>query len=363
NSSDSDSGYTSKDSDDSESSDDNNKHQHAKKAKSSSSSRGSSRHPKSSRSSDTEPRIERMTIPTKKAESQDDPMKDLLLKFSEMQVTMAQLANRPPTLGRPDGTPQQPFPARRNSFSNGMRPPGLAFNNQEPNANRWNGPRKDAPPHQANSQSYENTYSNNYAGTGSNAIPVGTPPPSNPWHNHQPPPVNGPFTPGGGQYPPRPPLCLWCAGELGEPHWLSQCKDLQDAIAAGIVRKDYDGKLRYGTRFIPSRGHPRGMRAWIKEAEEQAKAEIRESNVRFSGEVKANSIEYEPPEIADEHGEYESGNIRVDEFEVNQTKRPRSATSTDQVPLKTRNTRNYRPRESLFEELGVPRAGDQPEKE
>ncbi|KAK4691280.1 hypothetical protein P7C70_g9387, partial [Phenoliferia sp. Uapishka_3] len=101
--------------------------------------------------------------------------------------------------------------------------------------------------------------------------------------------------------------------------------------------------------------------------EEQAQAQGRpqEPNVHFNTEIKTNSIEleYDPPEVAEDHCEYESGNVRVDEFEVNQTKRPRSAASTDNVPLKSRNNRNYRPRESLFEELGVPRAGEMSDKE
>ncbi|KAK4692875.1 hypothetical protein P7C70_g9041, partial [Phenoliferia sp. Uapishka_3] len=379
-------GISNSDASDSDSSEDGNRHRHTRKARSSGSTRGSTKYPKSSKSSDSEHPIERMKIPKKKPEPSEDSMKDLLMKFSEMQVTMAQLAQQPATQGLPNGTQQQPFPARRNSFGNGNRPPGPG----NPNTNQWNAPRREAPPHQANSQVYENNYANRYAGTGSNAIPVASTS-TNPWAGRLPaaqyqsnynsnyvgggtntvPPAPGSSNPWTNRQPPieepRTPICLWCAGEDGNPHWMNGCKDLQDALAAGAVRKDFDGKLRYGARFIPSRGNLRGMRGWVKSMEEMALAQARpqDTNVHFNTEVKTNSIEYEydPPEVAEDHCEYESGNIRVDEFEVNQTKRPRSATSTDNVPLKTRSNRNYRPRESLFEELGVPRAGEMSDKE
>ncbi|KAK4691465.1 hypothetical protein P7C70_g9343, partial [Phenoliferia sp. Uapishka_3] len=328
-----------------------------------------------------------MKIPKKKTDPSEDSMKDLLQKFSEMQVTMAQLARQPPTQGLPNGSPQQPFPARRNSFSNGIRPQGPNTSTQ--NGNQWNTPRREAPPHQTNSQFYENNYNSNYVGTGSNAIPVASTS-TNPWAGRQPtipttnyhnnyvgtnttttPAVPTSANPWANRQPPleetRTPTCIWCAGEDGNPHWMNACKDLQDALSAGVVRKDNEGKLRYGMRFIPSRGHHRGMRGWIKQMEEQIQSQTRpqEPSVHFNTEVRANSIEleYDPPEVAEDHLEFESGNVRVDEFEVNQTKRPRSAASTENVPSKSRSNRNYRPRESLFEELGVPRAGEMSDKE
>ncbi|KAK4690673.1 hypothetical protein P7C70_g9519, partial [Phenoliferia sp. Uapishka_3] len=268
-----------------------------------------------------------------------------------------------------------------------MGPPQGQPQNPNPNAGRWNAPRRDPPPHESNTAAYETTYHSNYAGTGSNAVPINQGP--NQWGNratnaplgNQAPPngnstqtagpsnqVNGPFTPNGGSFAPRLPSCLWCAGEDGDPHWLYGCADLTKAINDGIVRKDHEGKIRYGSRFIPGRGHPRGMRAWVREQEDLAREMIRESNerskerVRFGKDVQVNSIEYNPPEIED-HTEYESGNVRVDEYEVNQTKRPRSGTSTDVPPPKTRTPRLHRPHESLFEDLGTPRTTKPAEKE
>ncbi|KAK4698136.1 hypothetical protein P7C70_g8101, partial [Phenoliferia sp. Uapishka_3] len=309
-------------------------------------------------------------------------MKDLLLKFSELQVTVAQLANQAQN-GVLGGGQGPPF-VRRNSFGNGMRPPATPQTpgqNQSPNAGRWNAPRRDVPPHESNSAGYESTYYSNYTGTGANAIPVNTGSAHNQWGNRAsgtasggqdpvngnqasaPGPSNsvkGPFTPNGGSFAPRPPLCLWCAGEDGDPHWMYACPDLTKAINDGIVRRDNENKIRYGSRFIPGRGHPRGMRAWVREQEELARTEIREANerskerVRFGKEVQVNSIEYDPPEIED-HTEYESGHVRVDEYEVNQTKRPRSGTSTDVPPPKIRTPRAQRPLDNLFEDLGGPR--------
>ncbi|KAK4690518.1 hypothetical protein P7C70_g9559, partial [Phenoliferia sp. Uapishka_3] len=268
-------------------------------------------------------------------------MKDLLLKFSELQVTVAQLAIQAQSniIG---ANQQAPF-ARRNSFGNGNRPPitpqGVA-QPQNSNAGRWNSPRRDQPPHESNAAAYEAAYQSNYTGTGSNATPINQNGP-NQWGNRPSNPpsggsapstgnfgpsagpsntVNGPFTPNGGTFTQRAPSCLWCAGEDGEPHWLYACPDLTKAINDGIVRRDNEGKIRYGSRFIPGRGHPRGMRAWVREQEELAKESIREANerskerVRFGKDVQVNSVEYDPPEI-EERTEYESGNIRVDEYE------------------------------------------------
>ncbi|KAK4692641.1 hypothetical protein P7C70_g9086, partial [Phenoliferia sp. Uapishka_3] len=244
---------SSSDAGDSDSSENSNRHRHNKRAKSNSSTKGSTKYPRSSRSSDSEHPIERMKIPKKKTEPSEDSMKDLLLKFSEMQVTMAQLARQPATQGPPNGTPQQPFPARRNSFGNGSRPQGPGNPNQ--NTNQWNAPRREAPPHQANSQIYENNYASRFTGTGSNAIPVASTS-TNPWAGRLPaaqyqtsynsnyvgtganttPTVSGSSNPWANRQPPveepRTPICLWCAGEDGNPHWMNGCKDLQDALAA-----------------------------------------------------------------------------------------------------------------------------------
>ncbi|KAK4692067.1 hypothetical protein P7C70_g9207, partial [Phenoliferia sp. Uapishka_3] len=375
---------------DSETSDDDDVFVTPKKSRSRSTRSGSKR-AKSSKASDSDRGREKTKTPLKRKEEpkpKEDSMKDLLLKFSELQVTVAQLATQAQNnvIG---GNSGPPF-VRRNSFGNGMRPPGnpQGQQNPNPNANRWNAPRRDAPPHESNAAEYESTYYSNYVGTGSNATPLNTST-NNQWGNRPqastsgtqnptngnfaPTPgpsgsVNGPFTPNGGSFAPRPPLCLWCAGEDGDPHWLNACADLTKATNDGIVRRDYEGKIRYGSRFIPARGHPRGMRAWVREQEELARTEIREANerskerVRFGKEVHVSSIEYNPPEI-DEHTEYESGNIQVDEYEVNQTKRPRSGASTDIPPPKIRTPRAPRPQDSLFEDLGIPRTPKPAEKD
>ncbi|KAK4701454.1 hypothetical protein P7C70_g4775, partial [Phenoliferia sp. Uapishka_3] len=353
------------------------------------SARSSSKRGKSSKTSDSDRGYEKTKTPTKRKEepkAKEDPMKDLLLKFSELQVTVAQLATQAQAGGN-GGNQGAPY-VRRNSFGNGTRPP-MPPQNQNPNAGRWNAPRRDAPPHESNAAAYETTYYSNYAGTGANAVPNNQAP-TNQWGNRPPAAqngnqgptngnfgsaagpsysVNGPFTPNGGPYAPRPPpLCLWCAGEDGDPHWMYGCADLTKAIKDGLVRRDPEGKIRYNARYIPGRGHPRGMRAWVREQEDLLREPNREANnernperVRFGKEVQMNSVEYDPPEIED-HTDYESGNVRVDEYEVNQTKRPRSGTSADIPPPKIRTPRTYRPQENLFEDLGVPRAAKPVEK-
>ncbi|KAK4698134.1 hypothetical protein P7C70_g8103, partial [Phenoliferia sp. Uapishka_3] len=140
---------------------------------------------------------------------------------------------------------------------------------------------------------------------------------------------------------------FWCAGEDGKPHWMSACLDLQAALLSGVIRKDNEGKTCYGTRYVPSRAHPRGMRAWVKEQEALATGGIKEQTVRF--DVKTNSVEYDPPD------EYETANGRVDEYEVNQTRRTRSTSPDHSAPRKS-SPRNFKPRVSQFKDLGVPRA-------
>ncbi|KAK4698279.1 hypothetical protein P7C70_g8002, partial [Phenoliferia sp. Uapishka_3] len=381
--SDSDSDYSDlSDIDVSDSSDDDEVYSKSKKTRSRS-SRSSYKRGKTSKASDSNRGHEKTKESRRKEEikPKEDPMKDFLLKFSELQVTVAQLAIQ--AQNGIIGGNQQPQFARRNSFGNGNRPstgPQGPTQSQNPNAGQWNAPRRDQPPHESNTAAYEATYQSNYTGTGSNATPITQNGP-NQWGNRPtnasnggPPqntgnfgpsagsssPVNGPFTPNGETFAPRPPSCLWCAGEDGDPHWLYACADLTKAINDGIVRRDNEGKIRYGSRFIPGRGHPRGMRAWVREQEELAKVSIQEANernkerVRFGKDVQVNSVEYDPAEI-EESTKYESGNVRVDEYEVNQTKRPRSETSGNAPPPKIRTPRGFRAQENLFEDLGAPR--------
>ncbi|KAK4700703.1 hypothetical protein P7C70_g5540, partial [Phenoliferia sp. Uapishka_3] len=306
---------------------------------------------KSSRSSDSDREIERMRMPLKrKHEHKEEPgIRDLLQKFSELNVTVTQLATNQAQMAA-GNTAAQAFGARRNSFgaSNGLRPAGFPpTQNPNPNMSRWPAPRRDPPPHETNTTAYEASF----VATGANTTPVSAPAP-NQWGAR----VQPTYNPPNAYAPPRPPTCLWCAGEDGDPHIMYTCKDLDAALASGIVRRDPENKLRYGMRYIPGRAHPRGMRAWVREQEDLAKASVRDQNVRFT-EVNANSVEYDPPEISEGRGDYEASPVRVDEFDVNAGKRTRSVTS-DGGPPKDRKTRAPRPRESLFEELGVPKGGE-----
>ncbi|KAK4692321.1 hypothetical protein P7C70_g9157, partial [Phenoliferia sp. Uapishka_3] len=177
---DSDSGSDSDPSDESalsDSSEDDNIYRKPKKSRSHS-TRSSSKHGKTSKGSDSERGREKNSDNKWKEESKskDDPMKDLLLKFSELQVTVAQMASQ-----AQNGGHQGPPFARRNSFGNGNRPPMGPPQRQaqlkNPNAGRWNASRRDPPPHESNAAAYESTYFVNYAGTGSNKTPInqGTP--------------------------------------------------------------------------------------------------------------------------------------------------------------------------------------------
>ncbi|KAK4699352.1 hypothetical protein P7C70_g6908, partial [Phenoliferia sp. Uapishka_3] len=266
-------------------------------------------------------------------------MKDLLAKFNQLQVTMAQLAtNQAQAVA--GGFGGATYAPRRTSFSGIPRPQTPTFQNAS--TTRWPARPKDAPPHEANNAAYES----NFVGSGTNAIPVNTTP-VNQWGTRpQTVPVNTPYAPR------PPPICLWCAGEDGEPHWMSACHDLQSALASGVIRKDNEGKTRYGARYVPSRAHPRGMRAWVKEQEVLAKAPVTPT-VRF--DVATNSVEYDPPQVSEGDGEYETANVRVDEYEVNQTKRTRSASPDSSHPRKS-SPRNFKPRVNDFEDLGVPKS-------
>ncbi|KAK4698751.1 hypothetical protein P7C70_g7518, partial [Phenoliferia sp. Uapishka_3] len=134
-----------------------------------------SRQGKSSKTSNSDRGYEktRSPTPTKRKEEpqpKEDPMKDLLLKLSELQVNVAQLANQAQASGSSGN--QGPLYMKRNSFSQGTRPP-VQPQTQNPNAGRWNAPRWDAPPHESNTAAYESTYYSNYAGTGTTTVPIG----------------------------------------------------------------------------------------------------------------------------------------------------------------------------------------------
>ncbi|KAK4701126.1 hypothetical protein P7C70_g5111, partial [Phenoliferia sp. Uapishka_3] len=326
---------------------------------SNSTSQKSSKAHKSSKSSDSDRGIERMRMP----KMRDEVVDKLLSKFDELQVTVAQMGTQvtTATAAATAAVAGQTY-ARRPSFgtpNNGR--PQYSAPPQNPNVSRWNTPRRDAPPHESNAATYES----NFAGSGSNAIPVGGAPP-NQWGSRA--PVSSPSAPyipphqrtANPQYAATSPSCLWCGGEDGPPHWMYSCKSLDEALKGGLVQRNASGKLQYGMRYIPGRAHPRGMRAWVAEQEEIAKASAREKNVSFA-EVSTNSIEYEPPEISEGQGEYEATHVQVDEYEVNAGKRTRSASDENAPPKK--NVRTHKPRESLFEDLGGPRSGITSDKE
>ncbi|KAK4699761.1 hypothetical protein P7C70_g6498, partial [Phenoliferia sp. Uapishka_3] len=313
------------------------------RSKTTRSSRSDSKSGKSSKWSDTERGNERMkdSVGRKNADNTSElGMKDLLAKFNQLQVTMAQLAtNQAQAVA--GGFGGASYAPRRTSFSGIPRPQTPTFQNAS--TTRWPARPKDAPPHEANNAAYES----NFVGSGTNAIPVNNAP-VNQWGTRpQTVPVNTPYAPR------PPPICLWCAGEDGEPHWMSACHDLQSALASGVIRKDNEGKTRYGARYVPSRAHPRGMRAWVKEQEILAKPPVAPT-VRF--DVATNSVEYDPPQVSEGDGEYETANVRVDEYEVNQTKRTRSASPDSSHPRKS-SPRNFKPRVNDFEDLGVPKGG------
>ncbi|KAK4700552.1 hypothetical protein P7C70_g5696, partial [Phenoliferia sp. Uapishka_3] len=323
------------------------------RSRSNSHSQKSSKAHRSSKTSDSDHGIERMRMP----KMRDEVVSRLLSKFDELQVTVAQMAaSQAQTATAAAAAVGQTY-ARRSSFGapNTGRPQYPA-QQQNPNVSRWNGPRREAPPHEANMATYES----NFVGSGSNAVPVGGAP-LNQWGNRA--PVSSPSAPyvpphqraPNPQYAPPSPSCLWCGGEDGPPHWMYSCKSLDDAIKNGLVQRNSSGKLQYGMRYIPGRAHPRGMRAWVGEQEEIAKAAAREKNVSFA-EVSTNSIEYEPPEISEGQGEYEATHVQVDEYEVNAGKRARSASDDNTIPRK--NVRTHKARESLFEDLGTPRPGN-----
>ncbi|KAK4700762.1 hypothetical protein P7C70_g5480, partial [Phenoliferia sp. Uapishka_3] len=322
-------------------------------------SRKSSKAHKSSKSSDSDRGIERMRMPKMK----DEAIHKLLSRFDELQVTVAQLAaSQAQTASAAAATAASQTYPRRPSFNipSGGGRPAFPAQNQNPNVSRWNGPRRDSPPHEANTATYESSF----AGTGSNAVPVSNGP-SNSWGSRAPPVNNIPYIPPhmravNPQFTPQSPTCLWCAGEDGPPHWMYACKSLDEALKSGLVNRPPGGKLLYGTRYIPGKAHPKGMRAWVAEQEEMAKAVARDRNVTFEG-VSSNSIEYNPPEISEGQGEYEATHVQVDEYEVNAGKRTRSASTENAPPRK--NSRTHRGQESLFEDLGLPKTGNVSDKE
>ncbi|KAK4690648.1 hypothetical protein P7C70_g9525, partial [Phenoliferia sp. Uapishka_3] len=255
-----------------------------------------------------------------------------------MQVAMAQLASNQSS----QASTSVPFAPRKQYYPPADRPTAPAPQNRY--AGRWSGGSKprDSAPHESNNATYES----NFAASGSNSTPVGGGLSANQWGKRP----EGSTMP---TYQTRTqPQCLWCAGEDGEhPHWMNACASMQEAIVSGVVRKDNEGKIRYGMRYVPSRAHPRGMRAWVNEQEALAKSTVKEQNVRFL-EAKVNSIEYEGPEISEGSGEYDATHIQVDEFEVNQTKRARSASPENPHPKKVTRTSSSRPKQSQFEDSG-----------
>ncbi|KAK4690585.1 hypothetical protein P7C70_g9546, partial [Phenoliferia sp. Uapishka_3] len=174
--------------------------------------------------------------------------------------------------------------------------------------------------------------------------------------------MNPNSNPNQGFRPPAPPVCYFCMNEDGPPHWMYTCKALEEALRTGLVSRSQDNKIMYKMRFIPSRANPRGMRGWIEEQEARAKdTAALNRNVSFA-EVKSNSVEYDPPEISEGSGDYETAQVQVDEYEVNAGKRVRSV-SPDDAPPKARPMRNHRPKESIFEDFGPARGGETSEKE
>ncbi|KAK4706029.1 hypothetical protein P7C70_g169, partial [Phenoliferia sp. Uapishka_3] len=337
-----------------------NKNSHSKSSRSRSHSRSNSHSQKtsktrkSSKSSESDQGIERMKMP----KMRDEVVQKLLSRFDELQVTVAQLAasQAQAATTAAAAVANQAYPRRPPFGTTTSGRPQFPAHQQNPNVSRWNATRRDNPPHEANTTTYES----NFTGSGANAIPVGGGP-QNQWGNRA--PVTSPSAPyippqqraAKPQYAPATPSCLWCAGEDGPPHWMYSCRSLDDAIKSGLVQRNSSGKLHYGMRYIPGGAHPRGMRAWVSEQEEIAKAGAREKNVSFV-EIGANSIEYEPPEISEGQGEYEATHVQVDEYEVNAGKRTRSTSDENAPPRK--NLRAHRSRESLFEDLGVPKPGN-----
>ncbi|KAK4699429.1 hypothetical protein P7C70_g6832, partial [Phenoliferia sp. Uapishka_3] len=120
---------------------------------------------------------------------------------------------------------------------------------------------------------------------------------------------------------PAQPVCYFCMNEDGPPHWMYTCKALEEALRTGLVSRSSDNKIMYKMRFIPSRANPRGMRGWVEEQEARAKDTAAVNrNVSFA-EVQSHSVEYDPPEISEGSGNYETAQVQVDKYEVNAGKR------------------------------------------
>lgn len=170
--------------------------------------------------------------------------------------------------------------------------------------------------------------------------------------------------------PKIPQTCRWC---LEPGHWLSSCVDLGEALAAGVVNRDSQGKIRYKDGTFLSSTYPGGMKKWTQDAEATgrppgatyAKPPFQRDappHVNFAPRPaqipNASSLRYEPPSISEGGRMYDVETIRLAEdsptpekaqkfftYECDNVKRARSNTSNEST-----NKRNdTRPRESLLE--------------